>query len=167
MPKLYDLRDDIMLLSDTDRANLLALIEREEAARPFKASRADLDLWAVLVKLSPHSMHRSLDAFLRDKQHGMTRAAWSSAVGYLDDFVADVKPVRHPDDDRAALTALTLRCLASDMQLRNVEVTPKKILDNLQRLYTAVDAAFPGYIEAGLLHELIRLSPDHTPVAAE
>ena len=164
--KLYDLRDELLELSDADRANLLALIAREEVSRPFKASRADLDMWSALLKLSPHSQHRTLDAFLKDKHHGMSRQEWSSAVAYVGDFVADVEPVRYPDQDRAALVGLALHCLASDVHGRGIEVTPKRLIDNLPRLRIAIDAAFPGYIEAGLLHMLIRLSP-LDPVAAE
>ena len=164
--RMYDLRDEIMNLSDSERANLLALVEKEEVARPFKASRADLALWDALVRLSPHQPIRSLDAFLRDKHHGLPRTQWSSAVAYLDDFTADVEPVRYRDQDHAALIALMLRCLVSDMETRGVEVTPKRIIENLPRLRVAVDEAFPGYLDAGLLHMLIRLTPSD-PVAAE
>jgi hypothetical protein len=162
---MYDLRDEIMALNDLDRANLLAMVEREELARPFKANRADSDLWATLVRLSPHSPHRTLDAFLRDKHNGVTRPTWQSAVALLEAFAGEVEPVRNPDEDRQALVALALRCLASDMRTRGLEVTPRKILENLERLYIAIDTAFPGYVEAGLLHMLIRLTPE--PVAAE
>ena len=163
--KLYDLRDELLELSDADRANLLALIAREEVSRPYKATRADSELWQALTQLSPHSPHRTLDSFLKDK-HGLSRQEWSSAVAYLGAFTEDVEPVRHRDEDRAALVGLALHCLTSDMHGRGIEVTPKRIIEQLPRLRTAVDAAFPGYIEAGLLHMLIRLSPSE-PVAAE
>jgi hypothetical protein len=155
----YDLRDAILALSDAERANLLALVEVEEAARPFRATRADLDLWNALVRLAVHNRHRSLDGFLRDKHQGVSRAAWSDAVNLLADFAAEAKPVRHADEDRTALVNLALECLVSDMELRGVEVTPRRIIESLPRLRTAIDTAFPGWRDSGLLHMLIRLAP--------
>jgi hypothetical protein len=165
MPKLYELRDTIMDLSDLDRANLLAMVEHDELARPYKANRADDEVWSALVRFSSHSHHRSLDAFLKDKNRGVTRPVWQSAVSLLADVAADVEPVRNADDDRRALVELALRCLASDLHTRGIEATPKRLIDNLERIYIAIDHAFPGYVEAGLLHELIRLTPER--VAAE
>jgi hypothetical protein len=136
------------------------MVAHQEADRPYKPSRADNELWQALMRFSPHPPQRTLDGFLKDKNHGLPRSQWQSAIAYLDDFVAEIEPVRHADEDWAALVNLALRCLASDMTHRGVEITPKRLIEQLPRIYTAIDNCFPGYRSANLLHHLIRLAAE-------
>ena len=161
---MYELRDQILALSGDDRANLLALVEHAEARAPFNASREDRDLWAILLKLTPVGgmQHRTLDAFLKDRQHGMSRTAWGQAVDTIGRFVAQAG-CRHGGQDKA-LIDICLACLVEDMQASRITVTPQSILGALARLRSAVDRAYPGYVEAGLLHRLVRIERS---VAAE
>lgn len=156
----YDLRDQILALSASERANLLAQVAHREAIIPYEPSREDREVWSALGRLSPPGTvpHRSLDQFLRDKAQGVSRREWGEAVEAIIHFCDQAEPVRRRDEDRAALLDLVLECLAADMQKRKEWVTPKTILEALPRLHIAVDQAFPGYIAAGLLHKLIRLA---------
>ena len=156
---MYELRDQILRLSSDERANLLALVEHEEARQPYNASREDRDLWAIIVTLSdPGTVARSLDAFLRDRQHGMSRPAWAAARDTIGRFVTQAG-FEHAGQVKA-LSAIVLGCLVDDMTAHRMAVTPQSILGCLTHLRRAVDHAFPGYIEAGLLNRLV-------PVAAE
>lgn len=160
MPKsIYDMRDEILALNPSDRASLLTWIAQRETVAPYTPSRADGEVWAALVRLCPSGMkHRNLDEFLRDKRQGMSRNEWADAVQTIGEFCAQAKPVRRSDEDREALTDLVLECLAADLRVRNEALNPKSLLTALPRLATAVDQAYPGYLEAGLLHKLIRLA---------
>lgn len=154
---MYDLRDQILQLNPADRANLLALVERDKVTAPYTPSREDSEVWDTLVKLCS-MRHRNLDAFLRDKQEGLARRQWSEAVALIGRFCAQAAPVRHRDLDRAALVDLVLECLAADLRAHHERVTAKTLLAAVPDLPAAVDRAFPGYVAAGLLHKLIRLA---------
>ena len=156
---MYELREQILKLSSDERANLLALVEHEEMRAPYNASREDRDLWQILGNLAdPGTVHRSLDAFLRDKQRGLSRPAWAAALDTIGKFVKQAG-MRHAGQDKL-LTGIVLECLAADMAAQRQEVSPKSLLGALGRLRLAVDRAYPGYLEAGLLYRLV-------PVAAE
>lgn len=161
MATMYELRDQILGLSADERANLLALCEREEVRAPYVASREDAELWTAVTTLSPPGTvpWRHLGQFLGDKHHGVSRQAWREAVKLLGEFAALAKPVRHRAEDRQAIIELALDCLVSDMNRVGDTVNPKAILAALPRLHAAFDRAFPGYVEAGLVHKLIRLVP--------
>jgi hypothetical protein len=158
---MYDLRDQLLALDPEERANLLALIEHKEAQAPFQPSRADDEVWTALIRVSPPGAApwRKLDGFLKDKQHGVPVKAWREAVAALGAFAAEVAPVRRRDEDRAALVDLALDCLAADLKHAEIQVTPKALLAALPQLHRAIDRAFPGYAQAGLLPRLIRLAP--------
>ena len=163
----YELRDQVLALDPDARANLLALIEREEVRVPFQPQRADIELWDALVRNSTSVMFRSLDGFLRDKTLGVSRLAWRGAISYLAEFAAAVAPVRRSDEDRAALVDLGIKCLAGFLRRRGDTVTPKALLMALPHLRAAIDQDFPGYWESGLLAVLIARVKQAEPVAAE
>ncbi|MBO0736431.1 MAG: hypothetical protein J2P48_07665 [Alphaproteobacteria bacterium] len=157
---LYSLRDQLMELDREERKNLLAMVELEENRAGFQPGREDTELWTVLQTLSPPqaSPHRSLAQFLGDKRAGVGRGQWADAVKTVYAFCAQAQPVRRPVVDHAALAELVLGCLVSDMRRRSVSVTPKSIIEELPRLRVAVDRAYPGYLDAGMLHMLIRVT---------
>lgn len=51
----------------------------------------------------------------------------------------------------AALGRLAARALADYLAAGRVPVSPKTLLTNVDKVLLAIDAAFPGYLEAGLL----------------
>ena len=156
---LYSLRDQLMALDDGDRANLRALLERDEQKAPFKSTTQEDALWAALLRAAPATARhfRSLAEFLRDKRHGVVRDDYRDAVRALYDLIHEAKPVRHAAQDAAALTELLLDCLARDMKdRRRIEITAKTLVQNMPRLRVAVEDAYPGYAAAGMLHKLIR-----------
>jgi hypothetical protein len=53
--------------------------------------------------------------------------------------------------DEAALGRLAARALADYLARGRVPVGPKTLLANVDKVLSAIDAAFPGYLEAGLL----------------
>lgn len=157
---LYDLRNQVLALDASERDNLFAMIEHGDVRAPFEPNREDAEVWSVLTKLSPRGavQHRVLDAFLRDRHHGTNKTAWRAAVATIYEFVAQAQPVRRPAQDHAALIELMLDCLVGEMRRRGEEVTPRTILNALPRLRGAVERAYPGYIDARMLHKLIRVA---------
>jgi hypothetical protein len=117
-------------------------------------------LWQVITKLTPQgSRHfRSYSEFLRDKRNGVPRAEFSDAVRTVYDLVGQSQTVRHRVVDHAALIELMLECLIKDMKWRRVAVNQKAIIEALPRLRVAVENCYPGYIEAGMCHHLIRVA---------
>jgi len=72
-------------------------------------------------------------------------AARPEIVAYLDHAIPDLKP-----PERVALGRLIGRCLAQYVQ-SFAELSLQMLLQNTQKIPQAVDRAFPGYVEAGLL----------------
>jgi hypothetical protein len=155
MATVYELRDRLLALRPDERANLLALIEHEDARARFEPTREDSEVWTALTKLTV-APHRSLDLFLRDKQHGVSRKTWTEAVQAIYVFVAQAKPVRRAAQDHAALVELAVHVLVRDLTGRGVEVSPRTVVEAVPRLRAAFERCYPGYAEAGLLHLLIR-----------
>lgn len=57
-----------------------------------------------------------------------------------------LKPV-----ELASLGRLLARCLADYLERGMVPILPKTLLQNISKVPVALDAAYPGYLEAGLL----------------
>jgi hypothetical protein len=53
------------------------------------------------------------------------------------------------------LIEMCIRCLAEELRARRWAVTPRAFAESMARLGDAVDACFPGYANAGLLHRLV------------
>jgi hypothetical protein len=155
---LYNLRDQLLALQADDRESLLALIEREEAKNPFSPSREDTEVWTAMTRIARSSPHRSLSQFVADRHAGVTRREWAEAVKTLYQFAGQSQAVRHRAQDHAALVELALQALAADLIGRKVALTPRHLVAALPRLRLAFEQCYPGYVEAGLLHKLIRRS---------
>jgi hypothetical protein len=153
---LSDLKRQIQALSADERRNLLNVLEFDEARTPFLPNRMESDVWDILLRLTPAPMHRSLNEFIHDRRHGVPKAAYCEAVETIRTLVNEASPVRHEVQDHLALATLVLTCLAQDLAARDIAINPKTIIDELPRLRTAVNRQFPGYVEARLLHTLIR-----------
>ena len=67
----------------------------------------------------------------------------------LDRAVARGGRWRHP---QVALGRCVARALASWLVAGRIRVTPRTMLQNVDKIMVALDDAFPGYVEAGLLH---------------
>ena len=156
MADLYKLRDLVLALDRSDRENLKSLLDLEEQRNPKPPTQQEVAVWEALCAAS-HYPSRSLEGFLRDKHNGMPRAEYSAAVDTLYSFIETTKSVRHPKQDQAALLELIFECLAKDIG-RKQEVTPKTLLHALPRMRLAIDNCYPGYVEAGALHRLIRVA---------
>lgn len=63
------------------------------------------------------------------------------------------KAMRRPQ--LQGLVTLCLKCLAKNLKARDIPVTPRTLLDNIEHLSYAVNRAFPGYASAGMLHILV------------
>jgi hypothetical protein len=60
---------------------------------------------------------------------------------------------------RLAMRQLLLRCLRDHLEDRNIPQTASTMVQNCPSLAHAVDNAFPGYLQAGLLHKLVQTTP--------
>jgi hypothetical protein len=54
--------------------------------------------------------------------------------------------------DYAALGQLAARALAELLEGQGQRITPRKLLRNVNRILEAIDHAFPGYLQAKILH---------------
>lgn len=160
MTDLYQLRDQMMALNAADRDNLRALLEHVEQRSPLDTTREEELLWDGLVYAAPAGARhfRNLSEFLRDKRYGVPRAEYKDALRQLFDLIYSVTPVRHPHLDQVALIELMLECLAADQRRRNVETTPKTLVQAMPRLQVAIDFSYPGYVQSQMLHKLIRVA---------
>jgi hypothetical protein len=157
---MLDLKKEILALSTADRDQLKGLLDYEEARAPLRTTREEEEIWAILARSTPRGVLQpryGLADFLRDKRHGIGRVEFAECVRQLDAFAIEARPVRHQAQDRAALIELGLECLAGDLAARGVEINPKTLLLAMPRLRVAVDRCYPGYLEAGMLHKLIRV----------
>jgi hypothetical protein len=159
-PDLYQLRDAMLALDFAERENLKSMLDREEQRVAILPSREEDELWQALVNITPNGQrnYRSFSEFVRDKRHGVNRAAFNAAGEIIYDLIAQTKIVRHQVNDRVALLELLLACLAKDMRYRRVEINPKTLLEAMPRLRIATENCYPGYIDAGMLHCLIRVA---------
>jgi hypothetical protein len=157
---LYRIRDQMMALDPTERDTLKALLEREEQRTPTMPSHDEAALFAAITACTPPGVtrFRTLNDLVRDKRHGVTRAAFADATRAVFDIIGQTRRVRHPAQDHAALLELMFECLVKDMKMRRVEVAQKSLIENIHRLRTAVESCFPGYLDAGMLHRLIRIA---------
>lgn len=53
--------------------------------------------------------------------------------------------------DRVALGQLAARELAAYLERGKIPISPKTLLTNIDKIPSAIDASFPGYLEAGVL----------------
>jgi hypothetical protein len=161
MLDLSALKKQILGLSVADRDQLKNLLDYEEARAPVRTTRDEEEVWRILTRLTPRGVlmpRYGLGDFLRDRRHGVGRVEFAEGVRQLAAFAAEAAPVRHQAQDRVALLEIGLDCLAGDLAARGVEINPKTLLLALPRLRVAVDHCYPGYVEAGMLHKLIRVA---------
>lgn len=160
MTDLYSLRDQVLALNSDDCANLRALLDHAEQRSPLDTTHEEELLWDGLVYAAPAGARhfRNLSEFLRDKRYGVPRAEYKDAVRQLFDLIYSVERVRHPHQDQVALIELMLECLAADQRRRQVETTPKSLVQAMPRLRVAIDFSYPNYCDSGMLHKLIRVA---------
>jgi len=108
-----------------DEDYLLAGIEAELRRRGLLGQRADL---AYLVKQNANFGARSAEV-----RAGLINCGAVNAT------------------ERAALGLLAARALAAYLERGHVPVAPTTLLNNVAKVPVAIDASFPGYLEAGLL----------------
>ena len=155
MTDLTELTAQVLALGKDDRDSLLARLDYENIRAMPLPNRQEMAVWEALGR---YARHRSLTDFWRDKTAGMPRTAYGNAVATLHEFAEQAQPVRHSSQDQAALWELAFDCLAGDLTARGIEATPKTLLGGLARLRLAIDRCYPGYLDAGLLHKLIRVA---------
>jgi hypothetical protein len=178
--------DFLAEMSPEDRRELqarLALESREEVRHRF--SRDEVVLWEALIHLFPHLEKAPLDRFARayDNPGKPARDRKIQSEGRLFKYKdraaqlaailekAAPRPTRLPV--RMAICRVIMDCLAADFRAKEpyyvenefgemVEhrpppFAPSILLGYFDRLEYAVDLAYPGYIEAGILDKVVKI----------
>lgn len=100
----------------------------------------------------PKGGRRPLSSFLEVVENkGKVRLA----VEILDGLMLQALPPRPSRTLRIQVRDLVLRCLAGYLRARGVPTTPTTLLNNFDKLRSAVDQEYPGYISAQLLHRVV------------
>jgi len=147
---LESLYDQIRNLSPSDRDQLLSNIQHD-SKKETTSSAMNTDEVIVFTALMdacrsnmPYS--RLFETYGRkhfdDKVH--------IVLGFIESYR---KLLRRPQVQ--GLATMCLKCLVKHMQSREIPVTVKTVLDSLELMPHAVNKAYPGYADAGMLHRLV------------
>ena len=117
------------------------------------ASDLPRELWdAMLHVLQLEGKSRmTLKAFVR----GYGRAKYIQRGEELDKLLAAALPAYTRKQTVVAVRRIILGCLVQRMNQKGIPVSPTSILRCFPWMRAAVDAAYPGYIDAQLLHKVV------------
>lgn len=149
MPSVASLLDG---LSQRDEQELFeALSYRRAKASPGAApSRDEASLWdAINAALAIHRA-APLPVFVQ----GYGKAKYAEAVAQMHEFVTESCGPAMRQVVRDRVVAKALRALVLYMDAIGIPLTPKTVISNFGMLASAVDAQFPGYAAARLLHRI-------------
>lgn len=113
-------------------------------------SEKEVELWAAILQALKLPRGQPLAPFL--VRFGKQR--YAVCVTIIEELLADALPPVTRRPVMRAVQQMLLRCLISNLTARGIAVTPTVLLSNFSRLRPVIDQAFPGYIEAKLLHRI-------------
>ena len=135
-------------LTDDEKRELQAHLAFSLQARPASYSDSELALWEALAEVCKVSNARpALDAVVKS----IGRKAYADKAAAV---AALLKKAVLPATRRPLVNALRLimlQSLCASLKARGLPVSPRSLLSNISMLADAVDAQFPGYLEAGLM----------------
>lgn len=145
---------DLASLSLAERRELHAQLSYE--FRGSKAGAAELpnELWdAINDALHSAGKHRvPLNRFL--ETYG--KARYQVCSEQLDALIQRAVPKVTRKPVVMAVRRIMIDCLIAHLANRNIPATPTVILNSFGMLKYAIDQAYPGYIEAQLMHQVAR-----------
>lgn len=127
-------------------------IEYARSARfADRYTNAEDELWAELQTIfnRPQPIHHFVKGMDGGAGYGMQR--FKACAQMLDGLIKKVCPVGTKKPVRHAMRKLLLNCLCNWLRGANVPLSPKVVLNNMEKLEHAVDQEYPGYIDAGIL----------------
>ncbi len=155
----------ILALADMSDAELDELSSGIAYARSQRTgdvySRAELELWDTLQSIFNRRQH--IDHFVRgmDGSAGFGVQRFLACAQVLEAVLAKActRSARPDKAMRNAMRRFLLDCLCRWLKGANVPVSPKTVLQNIDKLEYAADQEYPGYIDAGILSFLITPLP--------
>lgn len=146
---------DPSLLTADERRELFNQLAFE--FRGSKGSRADIpsELWDVIGDaLEQNPGHRRpLPRFLED--YG--KARYLACAKQLEALIIQAVPKGTRKPVVMAVRRCMIDCLIAHLRARNIPATPAVILNSFVMLRHAIEQAYPGYIDAQLLHRVAEL----------
>ena len=116
-------------------------------------SHAELELWNTVQAI--FNRHQAIDHFVRgmDGGRGFGVQQFLACAQTLEAVVnrACARGKRPDKVMRMGMRRLLLDCLCHWLKGANVPLSPKALLQNIDKLEHAVDQEYPGYIDAGIL----------------
>jgi hypothetical protein len=149
----------MLSLDDLDEAEQRILYDQlayRFSKQPQTISADEGELWDAIIDALglPARERPPLKNYIQ--AHG--KARYIEHVEAVESLISRALPemVRRPV--KASVRRRMLTCLAKYLRAINVPPTPTTMVQNLGRLEYAVDACYPGYINARLLHRIAPLA---------
>lgn len=142
-------------MSDAELDELSANIAYARSQRASKDySRAEIEMWSTLCAI--FNRRQPIDYFVRgmDGSAGFGIARFLTCAQVLEALVNKGCGFgnKRPDKTlRTGMRRLLLECLCHWLKSINVPLSPKNVLNNIEKLEHAVDQEYPGYLDAGIL----------------
>lgn len=158
MPRLEELQEAIAGLSRAEREKLAATLAYENrGAQSSQLTHEERFVLGCVLKISDcaSGIRVPQDQFLR--AYGMRK--FRERVADIYNFVRETRRYLRPIQVEGLITTC-FRCLASELQGRGTEVTPRMLLDRQALITCALDRRFPGYVAAGHLHRIVGAAVD-------
>lgn len=145
----------MLALDDLDLAEQRQLYDQlayRFSKQPAKLSVDEIELWDAIGDALglPGRERMPLQSYIQ--AHGKTK--YCDAVAAAEFLISRSMPeiVRRPV--KAAVRRCMLACLAKWLRSRDLPATPTVMVQSLGNLEHAVNACYPGYISARLLHRI-------------
>lgn len=145
---------DPSTLTADERRQLYDQLAYEFRGVSGKGIKVDVppELWDVIGDVL-EGRRQPLARFLED--YG--KANYIACAAQLEALIVKAVPKGTRKPVVMAVRRCMIDCLISRMQARGIPVTPKSILNCFVMLRQAIEEAYPGYIDAQLLHRVAEL----------
>jgi len=144
---------DISTLTPEEKRNLADQLAYELRDRAPTLTPGEAALWEALTMVMPRGTLPPQEAAL--KRYG--RAKYTHAANSFAEVLAEALPDDKRRATRIAMRCLLLTCLVDYMKVRRFRSGLNPLLEAFPLLREAVDAQYPGYLDAGLLKHALKL----------
>ena len=149
----------MLALDDLDPAEQRQLYDQlayrfSKQTQTFSAD--EIELWDAICDVLNLGKRERMPLKSYVQQHGRTK--YGDQVTVVELLIARSVPEMIRRTVKSAVRRRMLACLAKWLRSRDLPVTPTIMTQNLGMLEHAVNACYPGYISARLLHRIAPLA---------
>lgn len=147
---------DPSLLSPEQRRELYDQLAYEFRGVTGKGVRGDIptELWDVIGDALQGAHRQPVRRFVED--YG--KARYLACAEQLEALIVLAVPSGTRKPVVMAVRRCMIDCLITHLRRRNIPVTPAVIMNSFVMLRHAIEQAYPGYIDAQLLHRVAELT---------